>query len=365
MVSEAVPAAAAPRTPQGAPAQREAWIDVAKGIAIILVVVFHSVMYMVGAGLAPGWVRLTYTLDTFRMPLFFFMSGMVAVRALQLSYANLFRKRIVLLLYLYVLWSTLQTVFLNLMPPIGSAEGKSGWLSLLTLFIAPNANLWFIYALPIFLTVAWLARRLHPAIQVAGAACISAVFGAGWFGTAGSPWEKTGRYLFFFILAIHIGRFVRALAPRTRLWHALVLSAVYVGVILVLTYTHIGSIPFVLVAGGCVAVSVGIAWAVLISRVPWLDLIRFIGTRTLPIYLVHTFPMIALAAALYPISASIPGVVGELIPPVLVVVAIALALGLYALLKDVPGIFTVPVADWTRVRLPEKALRGDADRRGE
>lgn len=96
---------------------RERWVDIAKGIAIVLVVFYHAVMFTAELGIANPWDRINTALDTFRMPLFFFMSGLMATRAVQLSYSLLFRRRMLRLLYLYVLWCTAQWLFFWVLPP--------------------------------------------------------------------------------------------------------------------------------------------------------------------------------------------------------------------------------------------------------
>lgn len=326
---------------------REPWIDTARGIAIVLVVLYHAVMYLGVAGIDSPWSRVTTPLDTFRMPLFFFMSGLLAPSALRLGYRELFRKRILLLVYLYVLWSTAQTTYSILMPPFGADEGSDPWSALVTIFIWPHPNLWFIYALPLYFTIAWLVRRAPVAVQLGGAAIVSAAFGTGALSVVGVSWDKTGRYLFFFMLAIHVAPLVRRLAPRARLWHVVALFVVYAGVFVVTIYTSARHLPFVLIASGLVAVAAGVALSVVVSRIRWLSFFERLGSRTLPIYLVHTFPMVAVAGALFPIADHVPSALSITLPPVLVIGSIGLALLANRLLGRVPGVFTFPIPRWT------------------
>lgn len=142
----------------GAP--RERWVDMAKGIAIVLVVFYHAVMFASELGIRNPWDRINTALDTFRMPLFFFMSGLMATRAVQLEYSVLFRRRMLRLLHLYIVWCTLQWLFFRALPPFTLDRRRPSLDELLGIFVVPNANLWFIYALPIFFTLAWALRRL-------------------------------------------------------------------------------------------------------------------------------------------------------------------------------------------------------------
>ena len=333
---------------------REAWIDVAKGIAIVLVVLYHSVMYLDGVGLAGAMAPLNPLLDTFRMPLFFFMSGILAAKAIRLPYWQLFRKRISLLLYLYMVWVAAQTLFLLALPPIGPDGPIARWSDLVTLFVRPSSNLWFIYALPIFLTVAWLTRRWHPLIAVSTTGAIAVLFGSQILHTA-TPWDKMGRYLVFFLAAIWLGPRVRRLIPRVRLWHMAALCGVYAGVVVIMVKLSLTRVPFVLLAVSVLAVLVGISVAVVLSRAPVFDFMRVLGSRTLPIYLVHTFPMAALAAIIMASGVTLPTGAATALPLLLCGAAIVLALAAYRRFAAVPGVFNVPIASW--VALPRKAVR--------
>lgn len=333
---------------------REAWIDVAKGIAITLVVLYHAIMYLDEVGLAGALAPLNPLFDTFRMPLFFFMSGILAASAIRLPYWQLFRKRMSLLLYLYVAWVTLQTLFLLALPPI-SPSGASNvtWASLVTLFLRPSSNLWFIYALPLFFTLAWLMRQWPPLLQVVLAAAIAVLFGTQQLHT-GSPWDKMGKYLVFFIAAIYLGPLVRRLVPLVRWWHVALLCLGYAALVAVIAKLTLTRVPFVLLTLSTLAVVVGIAVAVLLARLPAFGFVRSLGSRTLPIYLVHTFPMTALAAFAVALDVHVPVAIATVLPLLLCGGAIVLALALYRWFYAVPGLFMVPVKSW--VSVPQRAV---------
>jgi peptidoglycan/LPS O-acetylase OafA/YrhL len=70
------------------------------------------------------------------------------------------------------------------------------------------------------------------------------------------------------------------------------------------------------------------------------DILRYLGTRTLPIYLFHTFPLAVVATVLGAMSFEPAPGVAEVLPIALAAVAIGLSLAAYSLLRTVPGTYT-------------------------
>ena len=323
---------------------REGWIDSARGLAIILVVLFHAVINLDLVGLAGPWSRLAYTLDTFRMPLFFFLSGLLAPSLLARPLREVLRTRCLNLIYLYVLWCLLLGIFRGLLPH----PPPDAFASLARILVEPNVYLWFLYTLCLFTLVGWLTRPLPAWLVVGAALIVSAVFAAGLVSTGDVPWDKTFRYWFFFVLASRAAPAVRSVVPRMRPVHVVGAGVAYVVVLGFFLYVADDRILFVRPMLGLLAVAAGCGFGVVIARVPALGFVRHLGTRTLPIYVVHAFPITAAAALLTGRHIDWPPGTGLVAVPLLTLVAILLALGLDRLVTGrIRGIFDFPIARWT------------------
>ncbi len=122
------------------------WIDYAKGIGILLVVLGHVLTdYLThGIKLTDSAYKLLVFIYSFHMPLFFFLSGLFAQKWFLKS--NAINSKIKLLVYPYVVWSLIQgsiTIFFA-----SEVNNRLTWHSLFTkILFDPYLHLWFIYYL--------------------------------------------------------------------------------------------------------------------------------------------------------------------------------------------------------------------------
>lgn len=126
-----------------------AWVDVAKGTAILLVVLWHA--HLLGrdhGGFPEVLSRINVALANVRMPLFFLASGLLMERLVTRPWGDLLARRVVPMAWLLVVWTLIGSTF-NLVTPLYP------WVhwplpSLLDVLWNPQGNLWFVYALLIF-----------------------------------------------------------------------------------------------------------------------------------------------------------------------------------------------------------------------
>jgi len=143
-------------------APRIDWVDYAKGICIVMVVMMHSVL---GVELAAGGNGFMHPLvafaKPFRMPDFFLISGLFLSVVIDRDWRIYLDRKVVHFAYFYVLWVTIQFGF---KAPSFAAEtswAHAGFLYLES-FIEPFGTLWFIYLLPVFFVVTKLTQRMPP-----------------------------------------------------------------------------------------------------------------------------------------------------------------------------------------------------------
>src|ERR1700754_4157199 len=136
-------------TANGTP-DRVDWVDYAKGICIVMVVMMHSVLGVELATGENGFMHVAVMFaKPFRMPDFFLISGLFLALVIDRDWRTYLDRKVVHFAYFYVLWVTIQFGF---KAPGFAAE--HGWAHVINLYllsyIDPFGTLWFIYMLPVF-----------------------------------------------------------------------------------------------------------------------------------------------------------------------------------------------------------------------
>lgn len=277
--------------PKASGAARVDWIDYAKGICIVMVVMMHSVL---GVELAAGETGFMHVLvafaKPFRMPDFFMISGLFLPLVIDRDWRTYLDRKVVHFAYFYVVWVTIQFGF---KAPAFAAE--TSWrdvgLFYLESFIEPFGTLWFIYLLPIFFIVTKLTRKFPPlAIWLVAAALETARVATGWT----SIDEFCARFVYFYSGYL-FAPYVFALSDRARSRPTLAFAALASWALVNAGLVAFGASEWKIVslvlgfAGACAIITVG----TLLARAHWCNVLRFCGEHSIVIYLAFFLPMAA------------------------------------------------------------------------
>ncbi|QIG48324.1 acyltransferase family protein [Nordella sp. HKS 07] len=265
-------------------ATRIDWVDYAKGICIILVVMMHSTLGVEKAAGELSWLNgFIEWARPFRMPDFFLISGLFLAARIDRPWRTYLDTKLLHFAYFYILWMTIQYGMKSW--GIIQAEGPLAALQAYGLgFVQPFGTLWFIYLLAIFFVAAKALRRFPPLLVFAVAAVLEmAPIETGWLVID----EFAGRFVYFFAgywLAPHIFAFARevgGLNPLAILAGLLAWGAIN-GILVVRGWSHLPGIGLAL---GFIGASAVISASVLLARVKLAGVIRYCGQQSIVIYL--------------------------------------------------------------------------------
>jgi uncharacterized membrane protein YcfT len=244
----------APNLEQG----RLDWVDVAKGICIILVVMMHSTLGVEKAiGAETSLHAFIEWARPFRMPDFFLISGLFLAARIDRAWRAYLDTKVVHFAYFYVLWVNIQ--FAMKAPGMVHELGLNGTAGQYLLsYVQPFGTLWFIYLLALFFIVTKLLQGVPKPIVLAGAALMHVLAPhTGWLVVD----EFADRFVFFYT-GYAAAPLVLALAGRIWLLPARSdLPFAYAGVLAVITFS------------------------VLLARSGWSGALAYCGRNSIVIYL--------------------------------------------------------------------------------
>jgi uncharacterized membrane protein YcfT len=285
--TSAVAERSAPSAPSGP--GRVDWVDYAKGICIVMVVMMHSVLGVELAAGQTGFMHLVVAFaKPFRMPDFFLISGLFLSVVIDRDWRIYLDRKVVHFAYFYVLWVTIQFGF---KAPSFAAETSWTHVGFLYLesFIEPFGTLWFIYLLPVFFVVTKATRRVPPLLIWCMAALLEMThLATGWTVID----EFCARFIYFYS-GYWCATYVFALSDRARatLPWALAGLALWALIDGGLVASGVSEWPLISLAlglaGACAIVIIGS----LLARARWLGFLRYCGEHSIVIYLSFFLPM--------------------------------------------------------------------------
>lgn len=280
---------------------RLAWVDVAKGLCIVLVVMMHSTL---GTGMDMGGEGFLHTVvafaKPFRIPDFFLLSGLFVGRVIDRDWRLFADRRVVHFAYFYLLWVLIQSTVKY--GQIVDGGGPEAFLAHLAhALVEPYSTLWFIYLLAVFSVLTKLLRRLHPALLLGGAALLQSLPLDGY---SDLVTEFCGRYVWFvagYLFAARIFRFADLVRRHPRAAFGGLAAWALVNGLFAFTATGhetfptLASLPLLsLVLGGAGALAIVAVGALLtLAGGPVTAALRACGERSIVIYLAFFLPMAA------------------------------------------------------------------------
>lgn len=281
--------------------QRLDWVDMAKGLSIFLVVIMYCASSVGEDTGQTGFLHWTIAFAMpFRMPEFFLISGLFLSQVIDRPWRAYADRRVVHYFYFYALWAVIHILFKVAL--IG--RDPAGALSYLAwAVVEPYGVLWFIYMLAVFGLVSKLLRQFKVPHWVPLA--VGAVLQMAAVHTGSYLVDQFCAYFVYFyagyVFAPMIFRMADWAGDNVRA--ALGVLALWVVVNAVLVFTpgfrldpvHIqlgwGALPGVhLLAAIAGALAICLA-SVLLVRVPWMEWLRWMGTKSLVVYVAFVLPM--------------------------------------------------------------------------
>ena len=182
--------------------ERIGWIDAARGLGIVLVLLGHVEGGLIDAGVQSqsSWSWPGYAIYTFHMPLFFVLAGLNVPRSLDRGPRHFLRTKLQTIAFPYVLWSLIQGA--ALVAASSFTNGQTHLRDLLSIGWHPLGQFWFLYVLMICQLAALVIGPLRTVS--AGLAIIS--LGAGALLAQGGLIEALLHSFPFFVAGILLSR---------------------------------------------------------------------------------------------------------------------------------------------------------------
>jgi uncharacterized membrane protein YcfT len=328
--------------------KRLEWVDAAKAVCILLVVLYHSrhltwlLEWEHKEAAILVWSQISALLKPLRMPLFFLLSGLLAAPALDRDWSEVAGRRVFKLFYVYGVWALLLAAIIPAFP----TSQWSGDLvaSRLPGLLGGGSPAWYLWALPTFFLFGWATRHLSALVPI-GVGVVAAFAAVGLDGNIPVHQVSMLRCLVFFLIGFrlpHLPIIVAASSsPRS------LSSSVILLVFLTLLTTSLGMSFNPAVDAAAVFTAVLATKLACDRSKSFCSFGSRMSRKTLPIYLIH-FPILAgiaaTASAIMPDAALKSAAIALLFPALAAAVSVIISLIFYSLLTRAGGrwLFEIP-----------------------
>ena len=325
---------------------RVEWVDYAKGICIILVVMMHSTLGVEKALGTTGhlsafieWAR------PFRMPDFFLISGLFLSRRIDGNWRDYLDKKVIHFGYFYVLWFTIQFA----MKGYGFYQdlGLAGLIQQYALgFIEPFGTLWFIYMLAIFFVVVKISRNVSPLLIFAAAAALEiAHIHTGW----SLPDEFASRFVYFFAgywLSSYVFNATNIMWQRNLLTLMAMLYIWATGHSFAML-NGVSKLPVMSLMLGFAGASAVITTSIVLARSGGLKWLRYFGENSIVIYLAFVLFMAPIRTIAIKL---VPNINPDVLSLVTTTVSIIGAVALFWVVRNTKMSFLFKRPAWAKLK---------------
>ncbi|RYE66907.1 MAG: acyltransferase, partial [Oxalobacteraceae bacterium] len=242
-----------------------------------------------------------------RMPIFFAVSGFLARDVIKKSFHELFDRRLIQLIYVFLLWS-----FIALLLDSSFASSPVSIVSdITTVFFQPSSVLWFLWALIIYMAIAKIGRATSPALFLTLSIAIAVASYARVFHFELYVYNNVFRFLPFFLIGAYRSQWLLRIPSKFTAAAIIPVVILFAAGFLVLRRDLL---PPAFDNGGRFAMaSLGVLVGALVSvwacRWQQIKLIPlYLGRHTLPIYVAHSLLVGPLAAGIARIAPESVGV---------------------------------------------------------
>ncbi len=273
-------------------AGRVAWVDYAKGICIIMVVMMHVTFDYASAAGSEGWLHHVVAFARpFRMPDFFLLAGIFLSLSINSPLREYVDRKFVHFLYFYLIWLTIQ---LSITEANLLLENPANFAyAFLMAWIDPINTLWFVHMLAIFYMVTRALRRAPKLLILVLAGCLQIAFALGWIDTDWSVANRFfDRYVYFFA-GYAVAPWIFAFARQVPSWPRMALAGLLVWGLVNWLFTRNGSdmLPGVSLLLGFAGAAAIVAAGSLLAMQSWSRWLRYCGANSIVIYLSFFLPM--------------------------------------------------------------------------
>lgn len=308
------------------------WIDIAKGLAIFLVVLGHArskvFIEMDGpSAVIDIWSGIGGVLPVIRMPLFFAISGILAAKAVTRPWHVVVRPRVLNIYWVYAIWLLVGTLVFRFFDSFDTSIPRSPERFVSELLIG-TSYLWYLYALiAYFVLIKCLYRFRAPVLAAGVVVCLVISAEILPFHVHGNL-ESMVRSFIFFALGVYFGGAIKNLVESRAA--ITTFTGGVAGAALLVTANISGARWLDAFASASLLMgTLGLCKLVSEHAPP---MVAYAGRNTLPVYVMHV-PLLAVCHALVPLVPSpLNGALFALSPVLLALVVMVICLGMYELM---------------------------------